>query len=139
MKILVATKHGQGLRKSDFCWCEEGEPVDFAFLCDKDVELAKAGSFDTGCGCCRSMTGFHKGQATTTFTVVDVDLKSGQYIGMYLDSVSRAGWIKDEGNPSAFMLRAMELMDMAKAFQPGQILEKRGENICIRVRAVNKR
>ena len=67
MKILVATKEGQGQRKNDFCWAEEGEVVKFPSECDRET-------VDGRCGCRRSMSGANSLKGTKTMKVVEFDI-----------------------------------------------------------------
>ncbi len=133
MKIFIATQETQGLRKSDQFECRDGEPVDFAFICQADEILVETGQLDEGCGCARGMVGFFSFNMTTTFTVVESKLSVGQYIGLYIDSMTARTWIKpEETNVAMFMERATELLRIAAMFHVGQVLEKRGPLVCIR-------
>jgi hypothetical protein len=65
MKILVATKETQGLRKNDFSFTEDGELVMLpTFTCD-------SGSVDDDCGCLRSVVGVKTRKATTSYKVIE--------------------------------------------------------------------
>jgi hypothetical protein len=64
MKLLVATKQGQGQRKNDFFFCNDGEMVFFGSECS-------SGSTDDNCGCHRSMCGAESAKATTTMMVAE--------------------------------------------------------------------
>jgi hypothetical protein len=67
MKVLVATHKGQGLKKNDFCFCNDLEPITLGFVCDRDMRDP-----DGGCGCGRSFTGIDTRKGTTTAIVVDM-------------------------------------------------------------------
>lgn len=51
MKVMVATREGQGFRENDFSWTKENELVGFTSECDGET-------IDGNCGCRRSMSGF---------------------------------------------------------------------------------
>jgi hypothetical protein len=69
MKLLTATREGQGDRDGDFCFAVEGELVFAGFVCARDRE-DPAG----GCGCGRAFSGLNSSRATTTALVRDLDL-----------------------------------------------------------------
>jgi len=127
MKALVATKDGQGGRKSDFCWVPEGEIVHFPFECDCDK-----GNPDGRCGCRRSMVGLECSQATTTMKVSEV---AGEKRGVFerLKKHYREGW--KMGEKEAEKMAKDELKDLvrlAAAFPLGAVIEKRGNKFQIR-------
>ena len=66
MKYVVATQQGQGIRKNDFFWANEGEPVLFGSQCSH-------ATVDDYCGCARAMCGVHSAKATTTMRVANMD------------------------------------------------------------------
>lgn len=126
MKVLTATAKGQGKRKSDFFWMEEGELVRFPFECDGE-------SVDGKCGCRRSMTGLDSKRGGTTFTVTESPMTEQEFIsklqtGFHTDwnlSWSEAKiWAKKEAD---------ELLRLAEFFNVGDILERRGRKIQARV------
>jgi len=119
MKVFVATKEGQGKRKNDFCWAKEGELVKFCFECDGE-------SIDGNCGCRRSMGGFNTLSATTTFKVVDMDITREEFIRRFAESEEKAGWIWTDEEISRF---GNEMLETAKEFPTGKVLEKRGNLI----------
>ena len=119
MKVLIATKEGQGKRKNDFSFTKEGELVKFGFECDNEI--------DGKCGCKRSVVGFDTFKATTTFKVVERNITKKKFIDRLSKSNKKAGW---ETKYSEELSK--ELLDIAKKFPLNSILEKRGKRIGVR-------
>ncbi len=69
MKLLTATRTGQGERDGDFCHAVEGELVILGFVCATDEAEP-----DGGCGCGRAFAGMSSLRATTTALVRELDL-----------------------------------------------------------------
>jgi hypothetical protein len=69
MKLLTATREGQGEADGDFCFAIEGELVLLGFVCAAD-EADPGG----GCGCGRAFSGMSSMRATTTALVRDLDV-----------------------------------------------------------------
>jgi hypothetical protein len=69
MKLLTATRTGQGEQAGDFCFAVEGELVILGFVCATDRNNP-----DGGCGCGRAFSGLSSKKATTTALVRDLDL-----------------------------------------------------------------
>jgi hypothetical protein len=131
MKILVATKKGQGLRKNDFSWAEEGELVNFGSECDGE-------SVDGGCGCRRSLSGLKTHKATTTVLVVDKKMTTKKLAEEILKSLVAGGWYDSPKNEQAKKHAeedAQELSRIANFFRVGAVLERRGQGT--RERIVN--
>lgn len=121
MLYLVATKETQGRRKNDFSWADEGEPVHFAFECDRDKN-----NIDGGCGCRRAMSGLNTHKATTTFKVADIDTD----VVALLKKHFTEGWrFSEEEATKMAEQEAAELRRNAEFFGEGTILEKRGNRI----------
>lgn len=147
MKVLVATKETQGKRKSDFCWCEEGELLVFAMVCDRDAMNPDP---DGGCGCGRSLSGMISHRATTTFKVEDRPITGQEFTDLYIGAMQDAGWIspsiKHEKKPLGgicicadcarrdFASDAAEMLRLASKFQVGDVLEKRKDTFKVRSR-----
>jgi hypothetical protein len=72
MKLLTATREGQGDREGDFCCAVEGELVILGDMCATDRDDPFLG----GCGCGRAFAGLASRRATTTALVRDLDLTS---------------------------------------------------------------
>ncbi|GAA3177538.1 hypothetical protein GCM10010531_34150 [Blastococcus jejuensis] len=69
MKLLTATRTGQGERDGDFCHAVEGELVLLGLVCATDQKNP-----DGGCGCGRAFSGMSSMRATTTAVVRDLDV-----------------------------------------------------------------
>ncbi|GAA3751510.1 DUF7715 family protein [Micromonospora maritima] len=91
MKVLVATRRGQGERPGDFTWVPEGELVFPGFVCDTD-RLNPEG----GCGCGRALAGVESAKATTTAEVVERDLTFEQLQEIIANALLRQGWGRDD-------------------------------------------
>ncbi len=85
MKVLVATKEGQGHRSSDIFDAEEGELVFYPLEGDCHV--------DAECGCRRSLLG---SGMTTTIRVEEKPLSREDYIVACRESIIRSGRCKAE-------------------------------------------
>jgi hypothetical protein len=122
MKILVATKEGQGVRKNDFSHAEENEPVQFAFRCDGET-------VDGPCGCARSMGGMNTHKATTTFKAAEVDIAPEAYLDLFVKFYVE-GWHQ---TPEEALKMAKdeteELLRLAAYFPEGRVLERRGNKV----------
>lgn len=70
MKLLTATREGQGERGGDFCFAVEGELVMLGLVCRADEQNPGSG----GCGCGRAFVGLASRRATTTALVRDLEL-----------------------------------------------------------------
>jgi hypothetical protein len=125
MKVLVATKKGQGIRSNDFSWTDEGELVKFGIVCDGETDP------DGQCGCFRDMCGVVTLKGTTTFMVADRDLSKKDYERELVRAEVRGGWIDadDIGEEDLKDIRreARFLLELAAEFPVGTVLEKRGE------------
>lgn len=120
LPVLVATKETQGQRRNDFCWCDEGEPVQFALECDGET-------VDGRCGCRRSMTGMLTRKATTTMRVQRLPITREQFVDMLRASHAKSGFpIVDD---SLYQDDADELLRLAAAFPTDAIVEKRGASM----------
>lgn len=128
MKMLVATKETQGQRLDDFSFTDEGELVRFpSFECDHSI--------DGRCGCRRSMAGTKSRRATTTMKIVDSPMSREQFEDKLARSLAEAGWLKIYSSERADEIvreDADELLKTADAFQIGDVIEKRGNEIKVR-------
>lgn len=130
MKVFVATKEGQGRRTSDFFFCEEGELVNFGFECDNDKNV----DIDKGCGCQRAVVGFSSHKGGTTFRVEERPISKAEYVAILQCSHADAGWNFPPESDFSTESEALELLTLAKMFEVGVVLERRGPEI--RVRAI---
>ena len=86
MKVLVATKLGQGRESGDYSWTVEGELV---------TPITVECSSPVSCGCGRGFPGLASSRATTTAMVVSRDEIQPQQLRQALtDSLRRDGWLK---------------------------------------------
>jgi len=127
MKVLVATKEGQGIRKNDFCWVPEGEIVHFGFECDGDKD-----DIDGCCGCRRAMVGIDCAKATTTMKVMELPVKRRD-ITEQLKKHYQGDW-KMKASVAEKMARdeIKEMVGIADKFPVGAIVEKRGDVLQVR-------
>lgn len=129
MKVFVATKSLQGLRKNDFSFTLEGELVKYGFECDGET-------VDGHCGCKRSMVGFESQKATTTFKVVEMPITPKAFWNKYIESERKAGWVKESATKEelkVFRAVAKELLRLPNRFPVNTVLEKRANRIQTRV------
>jgi len=119
MKLLVATKEGQGKRANDFSHAGEGEIVRFGMECDGE-------EVDGGCGCRRSMCGMLSARATTTMKVDDLRIDIEKLTDLMAISLKLGGWDALVGRARE---EAEELVRLADKFPVGAIIEKRGDQI----------
>lgn len=131
MKVLVATREGQGSRPKDFSFAVDDELVQLAFVCDTDQEDP-----DNGCGCGRAFTGLNSHKGTTTALVADLPLDREDFILALGSSLHQSGWHSDELSQAA---RAEveedvdELLTLASEWPVGTVLERRLDDIRPRV------
>jgi len=129
IKVLVATKISQGVRKNDFCFCEENELLYSGMECDKE-------SVDGGCGCKRSMAGIRGLKATTTMKVIELEKSVNWYKNQIKKSLEKGGWLslmtikEAENNISETVTM---LLDLAKKLKVGAVYERRGNSINERI------
>ncbi len=132
MKVLVATRQTQGQRKTDFCHAREGELVGFLSECAREP-------IDGPCGCRRSFNGLESSRATTTVQVVDQDMTVEDLTKAVHASLVAGGWTKD-GDPEGVTWArkdAAELARLAATFAVGDVVEKRGPDLRLRLHALN--
>ena len=121
MRILVATREGQGQRDTDFCWAVEGELVYEAPACDCPK-----------CGCWLALAGLESQRATTTFAVIESDLTSALYEEKIRAGLDRAGWLTGLSPAEASECAREEatfLLTIAGNYPPGTLLERARETI----------
>lgn len=132
MKVLVATRQTQGRRENDFSWTIEGELVIFPPL------ECSCGEIDDGCGCRRSMAGLTSHRATTTVKVAEIEnLDPEIYQGLIVQGLKDQGYVENEMLSSADVIgwlrdATSDLMIIAKTFDAGTVLERRGGWLYVR-------
>jgi len=127
MKVLVATKITQGQRESDFFWTTSEEFVKFDSECDSDKN-----NIDGGCGCRRGFSGFKTLKATTTAKVISKDITKEEYTKELEKSLEKSGYMKFLKQKDV-EIEATELLKIADVFKVGDIIEKRGTKIQVRI------
>jgi hypothetical protein len=122
MKLLVATKQGQGKRANDFFWANEGEIVRFGMECDGE-------EVDGGCGCRRALSGITTAKGTTTMEVAELPIDAKDLTNLMVVSLKLGGWdaLVDQAQGLA-----QEMLAAAEPFPVGAIVERRGDEIQIR-------
>ena len=125
MKVLIATKQGQGKRDSDFFCATDGELVGFSTECDGEQT-------DGPCGCRRSFSGLDSFKGTTTAMVVNKAISEDEFIVLYRESQTIAGWLKPGGNTAITDGLAREMLRVASKFKTFSVIEKRGYQIRVR-------
>ena len=135
MKLLTATREGQGDREGDFCHAVEGELVFPGFVCATDRSDP-----DGGCGCGRAFSGLNSLRATTTALVRDLDLTYDDVRMALSAHLVAAGMGPD-------VLGAVDFEDMladevdqtiryAMYWEPGAVVGRRLDSVHLRTPAV---
>jgi hypothetical protein len=129
VNVLMATSQTQGWRDKDSSWTVEGELVFTPRIeCDR-------GSVDDDCGCRRAMAGTMSHRATTTIKVTQrKDLDPDTYFTLIRDALMDQGYVTkdlltDPGVNEWLRDITLELTCMARSFEVGTILERRGDFI----------
>ena len=121
MKVLVATKRTQGMRKWDMSFTLDGELVmNPPVTCDCP-----------DCPCEREMIGLGSRSGTTTFTVSDVPgLDAATYRELLRAELVKCGWVDDEPSDEWMQRFADEHLRAAESFEVGEVLEiGKGRNV----------
>ncbi len=123
MKLLVATKQGQGKRTNDFFWANEGEIVRFGMECDGE-------EVDGGCGCRRALSGIMTAKGTTTMEVAELPIDVEDLTNLMVVSLKLGGWdaLKDRAKDLA-----QEMINAAEPFPVGAVVERRGDEFLTRI------
>ncbi len=131
MKVLVATARTQGEREGDFNWCVEGELVWIGLVCASDQADPDGGR----CGCGRSFGGLNSHRGTTTAVVRDLPgFTRSDYVEALRSSLEQQGW------PTGIAeSEADELLELARYWPPGTVVERRLDTISVRVFAGHER
>lgn len=131
MKLLTATREGQGDRDGDFCHAVEGELVFAGFVCATDA-ADPAG----GCGCGRAFSGLGSRRATTTALVRDLDLTYDDVRGALTDHLVAAGMGPDVIGAVEFEDLVAEEVEQtvryAQVWRPGTVVGRRLDSVHLR-------
>lgn len=127
MKVLVATRCGQGCRPNDYFFAEEGEPVYLSLVCATDEDDP-----DGSCGCGRAFSGVRSHRATSTSCAVHWLGTKEEYVSLMAEGLSGAlgaEW----ATPRLVEEAAQEMLELASVFPVGVVLERRGEIVQTRM------
>jgi len=127
MKLMTATALTQGQRDNDYHWCVEGELVRFDVTCARDRYDP-----DGGCGCGRGFAGMSSRRATTTVLIRDLDLTECDVRLALAASLHAAGYHDDPDATADVADEARELIELARSFEVGDVLERRLDEIRVR-------
>ena len=116
MKIIVATKETQGQKQGDFCFVPEGEIV---MVGDCDC-------LHEGCDCSRSMVGILCKMGTTTIMVIESDLTRDDFRRQITEANKSFEELGVDG--SVYEELADALLELAKEFPAGAVIEREGED-----------
>ena len=121
MNILVSTDLTQGQRKNDFCFTKPGEILTWASECDGE-------KVDGKCGCRRSMVGITSRLGTTTIAVTESPYTLEEFFNLILEAAQKAykPIFNDDEILTLVNRDVKDLVHVADSFEPGSILEKRG-------------
>lgn len=131
MKLLTATREGQGDRAGDFCFAVEGELVFAGLVCATDRRDPSG-----GCGCGRAFSGLSSRKATTTALVRDLDLSYDDVRLALTDHFVSTGLGPE-------VIGALEFDDLvaeeveqtiryAEVWQPGAVVGRRLDSVHLR-------
>jgi hypothetical protein len=128
MKLLTATRQGQGERSGDFSYAVEGELVLLGLVCRTDQDDP-----DGGCGCGRAFSGVSSRRATTTAAVRDLDLSADEFRRAVQDYYTTTGFGPDVlgARESAELVEetVTEALDLARWWPVGTVVGRRLDHI----------
>jgi hypothetical protein len=131
MKLLTATRTGQGDRDGDFCHAVEGELVVLGFVCATDQNNP-----DGGCGCGRAFAGMSSRRATTTALVRDLDITDEDLRKAVADHHAAAGLGPDLLGPEDFADLVDETVEdavqSARFWAVGTVVGRRLDHVHVR-------
>ena len=78
------------------------------------------------------MVGLETGKSTTTFCVTLLPLSRQELVANYTESLRRTGWLALM-DPGVIDEMVEEHLDIALTFEVGAILERRGDDIRVRI------
>jgi hypothetical protein len=135
MKLLTATREGQGDRDGDFCHAVEGELVFAGFVCASD-RSDPAG----GCGCGRSFSGLNSLRATTTALVRELELTYDDVrlaLSAHLVAAGMGPDVMDAEDFDDMLEEEVEqTIRYASVWEPGSIVGRRLDSVHLRTPAV---
>ena len=111
MKVFTA-RHPEPSGPDDFCFALEGELVTMPMhVCA-----------DPASGCGSSMAGLVSAQATTGFTVTELDMSFTEYVSALRDGFTRQGWWANERDDGWLITEAVGLARAAEQLPVGMPL-----------------
>lgn len=121
MRMLVATRRGQGDHPGDYCFTAEGEPV---------TPLLPACTLPELCGCVRGFDGLESDRATTTALVADrTDLTPDQLMILLVEAVERWRNVAEPPSVPAAIDQFDEIRRVADSFPVGTVLRRNGQYV----------
>jgi len=133
MRVLLATADTQGDRDTDFHWTVDGELLCFGIgeLPDDPIHVCKHDQIDGACGCKRSMVGMESRNATTTILVADRQITEDAFrwslAQSLINSKLRRYFLSHGAFDRHVETHAAALQGVANQWEPGTILERRGD------------
>lgn len=127
MKLLTATSLTQGERDNDYDWCVEGELIRFDVVCARSARNP-----DDSCGCGRGFAGMSSMRATTTALIRDLPMEVVDVQMALAASLHGAGYLADPSDLAAVADTAQELIEIAAAFEVGDVIERRLDLLRVR-------
>lgn len=131
MRLLVATSCTQGARSSDFNLVFHTEPVQLAPVCGRDGDDP-----DGPCGCTRAFIGIRSRRPVTTAAVAERDMTPDQYRSLLRFGYQTSGYRRTHSDEQIRQLadeKAGELEQLAAELPPGTVLERRGDDVVVRI------
>ncbi|MFJ9782568.1 hypothetical protein ACIRSS_23505 [Amycolatopsis sp. NPDC101161] len=125
LKYFVSTHRTQGERDNDSNTVPGTELVDIPGKSHEDPD-------DTYCACARSFVGFISGQATTTAEVAESDMTPVEYIRGFHAKQIALGFKDTPALHASATNDAVHLLLLAACWPVGIVVERRGDEICVR-------
>lgn len=125
LKYFVSTHRTQGQRDNDSHSIPDVELVDLASTCHDDPD-------NRICGCARSFVGFDSRQTTTTAEIVESDMTPTEYVGRFFSMLLALGFQDTPKLRADAANDATELLRIAAQWPVGTVVERRGDEICVR-------
>ena len=131
MKLLTATRTGQGEQAGDFCFAVEGELVILGFVCATDRKNP-----DGGCGCGRAFSGLGSKKATTTALVRNLDLSLDDVRlaveGYYANGGMGPDVLGDAGFADLVAETVTEMAELAPLLPADAVIGRRLDTLIVR-------
>ncbi|WP_410628195.1 hypothetical protein [Amycolatopsis sp. cmx-8-4] len=125
LKYLVSTHRTQGERDNDSNSIPKTEIVDLCGLTHEDPD-------NPYCGCARSFVGITSRQTTTTAEITESDMTPAQFIARFHAGLTAMGLPNTAELRTGAANDAIELLRIAAQWPVGTVVERRGQEICVR-------